>query len=75
VSATLPQSDAARPPDEMGDQHHPLCETCASAMWLTQVVSKVSSKGIEARKTYECKNCGSVQWHREQRTDPLPTLP
>lgn len=62
------------PPDEVVDRDQPLCETCGSPMWLTKVETKVSAQGIHARKSFECKACGAVQWQSEQRTDPLPSV-
>lgn len=60
------------PPDEVVDRDQPLCETCSSPMWLTKVETKVSARGIHARKSFECKTCGAVLWQEEQRTDPRP---
>jgi len=74
MTATFLHRRVGPPPDEIIDYKHLSCSACGNPLWLTKVETKVSPKGIEAHKCFECKSCGAVQLQTEHRTDPLPSI-
>jgi DNA-directed RNA polymerase subunit RPC12/RpoP len=59
MTSTFLHEDKKVPPDEMFERDAPTCPRCGHQMSLLRVDTRLSDKGTQSKREYECTRCGA----------------
>ena len=61
MTSTFLHKDKKVPPDEVFERDAPTCPRCGHQMSVLRVDTRLSDKGTQSKRDYECTGCGAKQ--------------